>query len=151
MTITSARLLPGIAVLGLLAITFGITGDAGAAPPRPPVSSPLVGIVEGQRAHLTLVNAGGKRGTTGTCAAALSFVDDQGRLLKQQAVTLAPGQGTFLALDFNEAPPTTDRVRLHYRAVVTPTNDACDGTIAGHEMIENGTSKTSVFIGVYQD
>ena len=143
MTITSARLLPGIAVLGLLAITFGITGDAGAAPPRPPVSSPLVGIVEGQRAHLTLVNAGGKRGTTGTCAAALSFVDDQGRLLKQQAVTLAPGQGTFLALNFNEAP--------HYRAVVTPTNDACDGAITGHEMIENGTSKTSVFIGVYQD
>jgi hypothetical protein len=148
---TSAKLLLGIAVLALLAVTVALVHDAGAAPPRPAVSSPLVGIVEGQRAHLTLVNAGGKRGTTGTCEAALSFVDDQGRLLKQQAVTLAPGQGTFLALDFNEAPPTNDRVRLHYRAVVTPTNDACDGAITGHEMINNLDSKTSVFIGVYQD
>ena len=85
------------------------------------------------------------------CEAVLSFVDHEARLLKQQAVRLGPGQGTFLALHFDEAPPTSDRVRLHYRAVVTPTNDACDGAIAGHEMVENGTGKTSVFIGVYQD
>jgi hypothetical protein len=146
----STRLLLGIAVLGLLAVTIGLAHDAGAAQPRPPVSSPLVGIVQGQSAHLTLVNAGGKRGTTGTCEAVLSFVDDQGRVLKQQAVRLAPGQGTFLALDFDEAPPTNDRVRLHYRAVVMPTSDACDGAIAGHEMIDNN-NKTTVFIGVYQD
>jgi hypothetical protein len=76
----------------------------------------------------------------------------EGRLLKQQAVRLAPGQGTFLALDFNEASPTNDRgSRLHYRAVVMPTNDACDGAITCHEMIENGNDKTTVFIGVFQD
>ena len=37
--------------------------------------------------------------------AVLSFVDHEARLLKQQAVRLGPGQGTFLALHFDEAPP----------------------------------------------
>jgi predicted nucleic acid-binding protein len=80
----------------------------------------------------------------------LSFVDDQGRTLKQQAVRLTAGQGTFVALDFNEA-AQEQRGRLHYRAVVTPLNDGCTAAIAGHEMINNADEKTTVFIGVYQE
>src|SRR5205085_8231038 len=85
----------GIPVAGESVMTM----SSGAAPAGPPVSSPLVGIVEGQRAHLTLINAGVKRGSTGVCEAVLSFVDHEARLLKQPAVRLGPGQGTFAAPD----------------------------------------------------
>ena len=91
-----------------------------------------------------------RHGATSACEATLAFVDDQARLLKQQAVRLGPGQGAFLALDWSEAAPD-DRGRLHYRAVVTPLNDGCTGAIAGHEMVENTTQKTTVFIGVYEE
>ena len=143
----SSRLLLDITVIGVVA---GGALPLGAAPLRTSVSSPLVGIVEGQRAHLTLANTGDRHGATTTCDATLAFVDDQARLLKQQAVRLGPGQGAFLALDWNEAAPD-GRGRLHYRAVVTPLNDGCNGAIAGHEMVENTTQKTTVFIGVYEE
>ena len=126
-----------------------LSRDAGAAQIPHSVSSPLVGIVEGQRAHLTLTNLGVKRGTNAVCEAALAFVADQGRLLKQQVVRLATGEGAFVALDWAEAVPT-DRGRLHYRATFTPLNDACNAAIAGHEMVDNATEKTTVFIGLYQ-
>jgi len=145
---TSSRLLLGTLALGLVT-TIAAGGPAGAAPARPSVSSPLVGIVEGQRAHLTITHpVNGKH--AGMCEAVLSFVDDQGGTLKQQAVRLGPGQGTFLALDWNEAVPN-QRGRLHYRAVVTPLNDGCTAAIAGHEMINNADEKTTVFIGVYME
>ena len=35
--------------------------------------------------------------------------------------------------------------------MVTPLNDGCNGAIAGHEMVENATQKTTVFIGVYEE
>jgi len=149
---TSSRLLLGTLALGLVTVftaTAPLGRSAVAAPPRATISSPLVGIVDGQRAHLTLAHPGGRKGTE-VCEAILGFVDDQGRVLKQQSVRLGPGQGTFLALDWNEA-AQTERVRLHYRATVTPLNDACNAAIAGHEMIENADSKTSVFIGVYTE
>ncbi|PYM27732.1 MAG: hypothetical protein DMD78_01555 [Candidatus Rokuibacteriota bacterium] len=123
---------------------------ASAAPLRTSVSSPLVGIVEGQRAHLTLANTGGRHGATSACEATLAFVDDQRGCSSSRPSASAPGQGAFLALDWNEAAPD-DRGRLHYRAVVTPLNDGCNGAIAGHEMVENATQKTTVFIGVYEE
>ena len=122
---------------------------AAAAPPRTSVSSPLVGIVEGQRAHLTLTHPVNNKKAE-TCDAVLAFVDDQGRTLKQQAVRIGLGQGTFLALDWSEG-ATANQRRLHYRAVVTPLNDACNAAIAGHEMINNADEKTTVFIGVYTE
>jgi len=121
---------------------------ADAAPPRSAVSSPLVGIVDGQRAHLTLVHPGGKHAEV--CEAVLAFVDDQARSLKQQAVRIGPGQGTVLALDWSEGGLPNPRGRLHCRAVVTPLNDACNAAIAGHEIINNADERTTVFIGVYQ-
>ena len=123
---------------------------AAAAPPRTSVSSPLVGIVEGQRAHLTLTHPVNNKKAE-TCDAVLAFVDDQGRTLKQQAVRIGPGQGTFLALDWSEGATANQRGRLHYRAVVTFGSDACNAAIAGHEMVNNADEKTTVFIGVYQE
>ena len=150
---TSARLLFGITILGItatVASTLLFSRDAGAAQIPPAVSSPLVGIVEGQRAHLTLANVGGKRNTNSVCDAMLAFVDDEGRLLKQQAVRLFTGESTFLALDWSEG-ATANRARLHYRATFTPLNDGCTSAIAGHEMVDNATDKTTVFIGVYEE
>ena len=102
------------------------------------------------RAHLTLANTGGRHGATSACEATLAFVDDQRGCSSSRPSASAPGQGAFLALDWNEAAPD-DRGRLHYRAVVTPLNDGCNGAIAGHEMVENATQKTTVFIGVYEE
>jgi len=150
---TASRLVPATLALGLLTVLASpgsLVRTAAAAPPRTSVSSPLVGIVDGQRAHLTLVHPGGKK--TEVCEAVLAFADVQGRTLKQQAVRIGPGQGTFLALDWSEgAVPNERGGRLHYRAVVTFVNDACNGAIAGHEMVNNADEKTTVFIGVYQE
>ena len=149
---TALRLVLATLALGLVAALASpgpLVPTAAAAPPRTSVSSPLVGIVDGQRAHLTLVHPGGKK--TEVCEAVLAFADDQGRTLKQQAVRIGPGQGTFLALDWNEGAVPNERGRLHYRAVVTFVNDACNAAIAGHEMINNADEKTTVFIGVYQE
>jgi hypothetical protein len=149
---TSSRLLLGTFALGLVTVliaTAPLGRSAVAAPPRAPVSSPLVGIVDGQRAHLTLAHPAGRKGTE-VCEAVLAFVDAQARMLKQQTVRIGPGEATFLALDWHEG-TATERARLHYRATVTPLNDACTGAIAGHEMVENADNKTSVFIGVYTE
>ena len=130
-------------------IGIAVTATAAMAPTEiAPVShsSPLVGIVKGQRAHLTLAHPG----VEGRCVATLSFVNDRGRVLKEEKVELGPGEGTFLALDFAEASESRHG-RLHYRAVFTPVAESCVGAIAGHEMIENSTHKTTVFIGVYLD
>ena len=142
---THARTLLWIVLIGAVAL---VAPEASAQRQRS-FSSPLVGIVEGQRAHLTLAHVGaGRRASTRACEATLAFVDDQARVLKQQHVRLAPGHGTFLALDWTEAPPA-DRGRLHYRAVFTPLTESCEGAITGHEMVDIVTQKTTVFIGVY--
>jgi len=132
------------ALVGLAVTATAATSPTEIAPMSH--SSPLVGIVKGQRAHLTLAHPG----AAGRCLATLAFVDDAGRTLKEAEVDLGPGQGTLLALDFAEAAQAR-RGRLHYRAVFTPAADSCAGAIAGHEMIENSSDKTTVFIGVYLD
>ena len=147
----TARVVLCAAVIGLGAVASGPIQnlDRPAIAQTLPVpmshSSPLVGIVRGQRAHLTLAHPG----RAGTCAATLAFIDHQGQVLKQEEVRLGPSEGTFVALDWREA-PTAHRGRLHYRAVFTPT-EGCEGAVAGHEMVENSTHKTTVFIGVYLD
>jgi hypothetical protein len=135
-----------LSIVTIVLCTALIAGPATAQTAPMSHSSPLVGIAKGQRAHLTLVHPG----TEGRCSATLAFVDDRGSVLKSERVELGPGQGTFLALEFADA-ATSRRGRLHYRAVFTPAEGSCVGAIAGHEMIDDNSDKTTVFIGVYQE
>ena len=96
---------------------------ASAAPLRTSVSSPLVGIVEGQRAHLTLANTGGRHGHPG---------------LRRRPGAAAQAAGR---------PPRPRAGRVPGARL----ERGCNSAIAGHEMVENATQKTTVFIGVYEE
>lgn len=60
----------------------------------------MVGIAEGQTAQLNALNPGEAAGATGVvCSGLLSFLGEDGKVLKSMTVSVAPGTSQHLALD----------------------------------------------------
>ncbi|MGH9889584.1 MAG: hypothetical protein ACREBE_28890 [bacterium] len=114
---TSVRGRLAAAAAAVATITGGVVVSVRAFNPQPgpPGRWGMFGITNGQVARLSIVNTSGDPGGVppDPCRAQLTFVDGAGRVLKQSAAVLKPGQATFLDLDAAEA-----------RAVPGTANDA---------------------------
>jgi len=78
--------------------------------PEPPGRWGLFGIVAGQSARVSVVNTSGDPHgyPPGPCRVGLAFVDADGTVLKEERLTLRPGQATSLDYGFNP-PPDPER------------------------------------------
>ena len=156
----------------IVLITLCITGIGGpsrlAYAQDPPITttsqiqtSGMVGITAGQNARLNALNPGlpAPFATAARCSAQLSFVDEQGIVLKTASVTVDPGKS--LGLDLNRDKDIASSAgRVEIRAVVStppvvpPTAAAppivqplpfCT-LIPTLEIIDNDTLKTHVVL-----
>ena len=79
----------------------------------------MVGIAEGQTARLNVLNVGVQAPALGVqCSAALSFLDDQGAVLKTATVTVIPGRSASLDLDADTDLKLSTNQRLQIRATI---------------------------------
>jgi hypothetical protein len=109
-----------ISVFALAA--FGLHAQTVTTPPvQVTTTSGIVGIAEGQTARLNALNPGiGPSGTTGaSCSALLSFLGEDGTVLKTMTLTVTPGTGQHLALDSDKDLALAVDARKQIRATVT--------------------------------
>jgi hypothetical protein len=94
---TMLKLAQGICVFALA--SMGLFVSALSAQTNIPVTvtrtTGLVGIAEGQTAQLNALNPNDST----TCTGLLSFIGDDGTVLKTKSVSVAPGTGMHLTLD----------------------------------------------------
>ena len=155
----------------IVLITLYVTGLGGfsriAYAQDPPITtsqiqtSGTVGITAGQSARLNALNPGlpAPFATAVRCSAQLSFVDDQGTVLKMSSVTVDPGKS--MGLDLNRDKDVASAAgRLEIRAVVsimpvTPSPTAAPPIIQPLpfctlvptlEVIDNDTLRTHVVL-----
>jgi hypothetical protein len=101
---------------------FGLYAQSGTTPPvQITTTSGIVGIAEGQTARLNALNPGiGPSGATGSsCSALLSFLAEDGTVLKTITVNVTPGTGQHLALDSDKDLTLAVDTRRQIRATVT--------------------------------
>lgn len=81
---------------------------------------PMVGVAEGQTARLSVLNPGvqAPAATGALCSGLLSFLDDQGTVLKSSAVTVAPGKAMSIDLDSDIDLKLAVNTRKQIRATV---------------------------------
>ena len=65
-------------------------------------SSGMVGLASGQTARLNVVNVGAAAPSPLPCVLALAFVDSDGKILKQQFVSLGTGKAALLDLALSD-------------------------------------------------
>jgi hypothetical protein len=116
------------------------------------VTSGMVGIAEGQAAQVNVLNPGGVTAVA-MCAAKLSFLDDQGNVLKSETVTVAPGASQSLRIDADIDLKLTVDTRREIRAEVQAPPPSTAVTTAGCKLIPNVevldriTGRTQVVLG----
>jgi hypothetical protein len=116
----------------------------------------MVGLTEGQTVRLNALNPGAPSplATGAICSGQLSFLNDQGVVLKTAAVNVLPGKSVFLDLDRDTDLAVADR-RVEIRAtiqipivtpVVNPPWPATCTLIPTLEVFNNDTGRTQVVI-----
>ncbi len=119
------------------------------------VTSGMVGIAEGQAAQVNVLNPGGATGAAG-CAAVLSFLDDQGNVLKSATVMVARGASQSLRIDADIDLKLVVDQRREIRAevqvpVVPPPSTAATTPgcklIPNVEVLDRITGRTQVVVG----
>jgi hypothetical protein len=123
------------------------------------VTSGMVGIAEGQAAQINVLNPGGATSVAG-CAAVLSFLDDQGNLLKSATVMVARGASQSLRVDADIDLKLTVDARREIRAevqvpvppppstaVTTPVTTPGCKLIPNVEVLDRITGRTQVVLG----
>jgi|SRR5579872_4218449 len=117
----------------------------------------MVGIAEGQAARLNVLNPGvqAPAATGALCSGLLSFIDDQGGILKSLTVTVAPGKAIFLDLDSDADLHLEVNGRKQIRATVqVPPAAPTPGAIATGfctlaptlEIFDKSSGKTQVIL-----
>ena len=127
-------------------------------PPGPDRQFGMLGITFGQTARVSVTNLASPTSTDpnglppGPCTAEITFLDSQGNaLLPAVRTDVAPGQTVFADLNRNTLPGTVE-FRLQSRATISfqppPDPDIppgpCAGMLAGEEVINNLTGRTTV-------
>jgi hypothetical protein len=127
-------------------------------PPDPDRKFGMLGIAFGQTARVSVTNLASPTSTDpnglppGPCTVAINFIDGQGNaLLPAVLKDVAPGQTVFADLNRNTLPGAAD-FRVQSRAIISfippPDPDAppgpCAGMLAGEEVINNLTGRTTV-------
>ncbi len=107
----------------------------------------MVGVADGQTARLNVLNQGVQAPALGlVCTVALSFVDEQGFVLKTSTVAVPPGRSAFLDLDSTADLKLATNQRQQVRAVLTQMlqgqTTACPVTPT-LEIFDRQTGKTS--------
>lgn len=121
------------------------------------VTSAMVGIAEGQAAQINVLNPGPTTTTTAVaCAALLTFLDDQGNVLKSATVVVAPGTSQSMRIDADiDLKLTVDQRREIHGEVQVPavpppstavTTPACK-LIPNVEVLDRITGRTQVVLG----
>ena len=154
----------------IVLITLSVTGFGGLSrlvyAQDPPIStsqiqtSGMVGITAGQSARLNALNPGlpAPFATAARCSAQLSFVDEQGTVLKMASVTVDPGKS--MGLDLNRDKDIASAAgRVEIRAVISmppvPSSTAAPPVIQPLpfctliptlEIIDNDTLRTHVVL-----
>jgi hypothetical protein len=80
----------------------------------------MIGIAEGQTARLNVLNPGVQAplATGALCSGLLSFLDDQGTVVKSLSVTVAPGRSSLLDLDADNDLKLATNQRRQIRATI---------------------------------
>ena len=104
---------------GIFALVLLVTGSVTAQTSMPTTytqvqSSGIVGITGGQTARLNVLNLGTtpQAGVTASCSALVTFMDDQGTVLKTGTVTPDPGKS--MLVDY----PSTATIRQQIRVTI---------------------------------
>jgi hypothetical protein len=119
------------------------------------VTSGMIGIAEGQAAQINVLNPGAAA-SVAACTAMLSFLDDQGNVLKSGTVTVAPGTSQSLRIDADiDLKLLVDQrkeIRAEMQAPAVPpastavTTPACT-LIPNVEVLDRITGRTQVVLG----
>jgi hypothetical protein len=103
-----------LAAVGLSAQTITIL------PVQATLSSGIVGIAEGQTAQLNALNLGeAPSATAASCSGLLTFLGDDGKVLKSATVSVAPGASGHLAIDSDKDLALAVNTRKEIRATIT--------------------------------
>ena len=118
-------------------------------------TSSMTGVASGQTARLTALNPGvpAPLATGAKCSAQVTFLDDQGNVLKTASITALPGKSASVDLN-RDTDVTSSSGRLEIRVTIaqsvdtnstsaTPMFSFCS-LIPSLEVFENLTSKTLV-------
>ena len=106
-------------------IVSGVAGIAAAQSTSPPAwyaqvqTFGMVGLTEGQTARLNLLNPGvpSPAATGAICSAQVSFLNDQGTVVKMSTVSVIPGKSVSFDLDRDTDLAVSDR-RVEIRATI---------------------------------
>ena len=91
-----SKIMHGIGVCALAAL--GLSAQA-IPVNQTTATSGMIGLAQGQTAQLNLLNPGVLPPATGVvCPAMVSFVNDQGTVLKSATITVLPGKSTSFSL-----------------------------------------------------
>lgn len=138
-------------IFGGLSLAAFLCGPAAMA--QPPAATEwqnlgMIGITAGQTARLNVLNPGlpAPAGTAAICSANLSFLDDQGKDLKDMAVSVIPGKSVSLDLNADKdlSPALGAGARLEIRALVSTPASGSYCLVPTLEIIDNLTGKTTV-------
>ena len=160
----TARLLPSVVALGVLALTAvwpvdSFSQEGGPTPPLEAGPTPhmhfgMVGIVQGQTARLSVANTGFDNPDFRRCSVHLMFFNDQGRLVAVDNPDFRPGTSAFL--DVSQEPDVGDfpsgqrlLLRASVRLVAGPDMGgtcAFNDYVATLEVFDKETRKTMLIL-----
>jgi hypothetical protein len=130
-----------LAAVGLAAGAYAQTGT----PPLPTtVTSGVIAAAQGQVARLNALNPGVAPPAIGVvCAAQLTFLDSNGKVLKTAMVSVTPGDTGAIALDGDTDLKLLADERRELRATISSTCELI-GTV---EIFDKFTGRTQAVLG----
>jgi hypothetical protein len=109
-------------------------------------TSGMVGLTAGQTVRLNVLNPGALAPAVATvCAAQLSFLNTEGKVLKTTSVTVPPGESMSFNLDRDVDLIVSD-VRVQVRAVIAYTSNTC-ALLPTLEVFNDDTGRTQFVVG----
>jgi len=159
----TARLLPSVVALGILAVMAvwpvdSFSQEAGPTPPieagrTPHMHFGMVGLVQGQTARLSVGNTGVDNPDYRRCSVRLMFFNDQGRLVGVDNPDLRPGASAFLDVAIDD-PNIRPGQRLQFSASVRLVDNpdfrggtcAFNDYVATLEVFDKETGKTMLIL-----
>jgi hypothetical protein len=108
-----------LALAGLYA-PAGLYAQTATPPVQVTLTSGMVGIAEGQTAQLNALNPGVAAPATGAiCTGLLTFLGDEGKVLKSATVSVVPGTSAHIAIDSDRDLALAIDQRKEIRATIT--------------------------------
>jgi hypothetical protein len=111
--------------------------------PDPPCVWGMFGITPSETARLNVVNIRLPGIPPGPCSVQLNFFNDSGKLLKQRAVVLNPGQAAFLDIAGVEAGGAFRNEMHPYVLLATGSPVGCNA-VSTLELFDTASGKTSI-------